>query len=383
MKSLFLNFLLFNLLLSLSKCSFQDSFFIETNKNYTGKNLIVSPLSIYQALSLTANGAKTKTLKEMLSLLQSKGLSELNEINFDILEVIKHCSTVEIANAVMVREFTPIEEFIDISEKYLAPTCELESLEQVNNWCSEKTHGKIPKILEKLDRDVILIILNAIYFKGTWKTEFEKSKTELKPFYNLGITDEKAEENMVETMNLQSEFNYFETENFQSIELPYKDDQMSAIIILPSVNISINDFIEDYLSEDLLNKINKLMIPFKVNIDLPKFELSFSAKMKNILIDMGMVTAFTGDADFSGIIEDGGMQISQVIQKTYLKVDEEGSEAAAVTAVIGTRGLPSATFDEIVIQMKVNRPFLFILRNKDLPKGNDILMLSKIEKIDG
>ena len=136
--SLFLiNFILFNSL----NCSFQISLFNEINKNKKGKNLIISPLSIFQILSLTSNGAKSDTRLEMIQTLQNEDIYSLNSINYENLEIIKNFKTVEIANAVMSK-FDPLENFLEISENYCAPYEKLISADQVNNWSDEKTHGK-------------------------------------------------------------------------------------------------------------------------------------------------------------------------------------------------------------------------------------------------
>ena len=148
MKSNFLKLFIINYLLFTSlNCSFQVSFFNEMNKNKKGKNLIIiSPLSIFQILSLTANGARGKTQLEMIEALRNTNIETLNSINYKILETFKGFKSVEIANAVMSK-FTPLQEFMKISEKYCAPFERLISANQVNNWCNEKTHGKITKII--------------------------------------------------------------------------------------------------------------------------------------------------------------------------------------------------------------------------------------------
>jgi len=134
------------------------------NKKKIGENLIISPLSIFQALSLTANGAKRDTLSEILDLLEASSLEDLNKMNYKILSIIKDFSTIDIANGVMSK-FTPLAEFVEEAEKYLALVEPLKSAEQVNNWCSNKTHGKINNVLPYLDPSIVMIILNAVYFK--------------------------------------------------------------------------------------------------------------------------------------------------------------------------------------------------------------------------
>ena len=377
MKYLHLNtFILCFLLFYSSNCSFQISLFSEINREKKGQNLIISPLSIFQILSLTANGARDLTQLEMVQTLQNEDIEYLNSINYDILEISQNFKTVEIANAVMSK-FLPIQEFLDVSEKYCAPFQILESAQQVNDWCSEKTHGKIPKILDELNSNIEMILLNAVYFKGEWKSKFSEKATRKKDFYNKG-----NEIKEIDTMIKLAYFSYYEDNKMQIIELPYAEDNMTALIILPREGIDLNRYIISLDSnQDGLNEQIKNLRKAKVNLELPKFELEFSTSIKDILIDMGMETSFSNNADFSGLREEGKLKIDDVVHKTYLKVDEEGTEAAAITEVIvvPTSAGPDT---EIVYQMKVNRPFLFFLRNKKLPVDNDLLFMSKIEIIE-
>ena len=377
MKYLLFNIFILNLLFNSLNCSFQVSLFNEINKGKKGKNLIISPLSIFQILSLTANGARDQTQLEMVETLQGEDIEDLNSINYEILEISQKFKTVEIANAVMTR-FEPVQDFLNVSEKYFAPYQKLVSAEQVNGWCSQKTHGKIPKILDKLEDDMAFILLNAVYFKGNWKNKFLEKSTKKKAFYNKGI-DKKE----IDTMIQLERFSYYEDSTIQAIELPYVDDNMTALIILPREDIDINKYITSLDSnQDGLNTLIKKLRYAKVNLELPKFELEFSTSVKDILIDMGMKNAFTDYADFTGLREKGEIKIDDVLHKTYLKVDEEGTEAAAVTAVIGTYTTSVGPDIEIIYQMKVNRPFLFFLRNKKLPANYDLLFMSKIEIIE-
>ena len=174
--------LLFNIYLA--SCSFQATFFQEMNKEFKNKNLLISPLSAYQVLGLTANGAKGKTLNQMLLALEGSSLDEVNSINKKILDVAKTFSTIEIANAVMSK-FNAKKAFLNAVSLYEATFEPLKSLAQVNNWCFLKTHGKIEKIIDRLDSNTLMILLNAIYFKGTWHTEFDEKNTTQKVFYNL------------------------------------------------------------------------------------------------------------------------------------------------------------------------------------------------------
>ena len=369
-------FIIFILSINFLNCSFQSILFSRIAKEKKGENLIISPLSIFQALSLATNGAKGQTQSEMLELLQSNTIEELNKINYDIISAFKEFSTIDIANAVMTK-FTPLEDFISISEKYLAPIEPLVSVEQVNNWCSNKTHGKIDKILDFLDDYTLMIILNAVYFKGEWISKFMPKITKKLPFYNLG-----SEEISIDTMTQISHFQYYEDKKVQAIELKFLEDFMSAIIILPAEGTDINKYIDSLsLSNDEYNKILDGLNYVKVHLQLPKFELEFKETLNQVLSDLGMYNAFSKyDADFTGLRSKGELYISKVIHKTYLKVFEDGCEAAAVTAIeIATNSIP---VEEKIYDMKINRPFLFLLKNSKLPEGYDLVFMSKIEKLE-
>ena len=370
----FLDILLISLLLNSLNCSFQSTIFNRINKEKKGENVIISPLSIFQILSLTTNGAKGKTQLEMIDVLQNKDIEELNNINFEILSIFSKFKTVDIANAVMTI-FDPLEDFTKVAQDYLAPIEPLISVDQVNNWFSNKTHDKINKILDELSEETAMILINAVYFKGEWSSKFESFLTKELPFYNFG-----TEEINVETMTQIEHFRFYEDKKVKAIELPFKDDRMSAIIILPSEEIDINKYIDTLsISNDEYSKIINGLEYAKVHLQLPKFELTYDQNLNEVLIDLGMYDAFSSEhADFTGLRKDKGLFINRVIHKTYLKVFEDGCEAAGVTVIdVADGALPPR--EEKIYDMKVNRPFLFLLKNSKLPTDYDLLFMSKIE----
>ena len=365
-----INALLLNILFV--NTAFQSSIFSEVNLNFPGKNVIVSPLSIFQVLGLTTNGGVGTTQSEMISTLESLNLDNLNNINIKIKNIIKNFVSVEMANGVM-STFDPIKSFLKVCDKYEAPIEKLISKNQVNEWCSKKTHGKINEILDELSPTTVMLLLNAVYFRGEWTYPFNPKSTVGGVFYNYG-----KEEKKVEIMSQTHEFNYYQDSKIQVVELPYKNDSMSAIIILPNKDVDINNYINYYnVNDEFINKIKDEMVSTYVKLSLPKFEVEFYGKLKEILKRLGMVTPFGSGADFSGINGSGGLYIDDVIHKTYLKVDEIGSEAAGVTIVDMRKGIPSK-----VIGMEVNRPFILVIKSNELPKNNDILFMAKIEEID-
>ena len=359
------------LCLYLTYCSFQTSLFKELNKEFIKKNLIFSPLSAYQILGLTANGAQGTTLKEMLLALGNKDLDELNTINTNILNKIQSFSSIEMANAVMTKN-TLKSSFLNMASKYEATVETLKSVTQVNNWCNLKTHGTIPKILDSLPPNTVMALLNAIYFKGTWFKKFDKNKSYRTTFYNY---NDETKPKKIEEMSITDNFKFYYDEEIQMVELPYMKDSMSAIIILPRKKVNINDFIAN-LDDGKLNSFIKKMETNTVQIDLPKFELDFSSSLIKALQNMGMKIPFTFNADFGGMIKNMDLKIEIVHQKSYLKVDEEGVTASSSTAVVIVKKGGLSPYSMII-----DRPFLFMLRNSKLPQNYQMVIMSKIEEL--
>ena len=224
-----------------------------------------------------------------------------------------------------------------------------------------------------------MVILNAVYFKGEWINKFNKDLTTKKVFYNFN--SEKNWKN-VDMMEITKSFYFFEDSNLQVIKLPFQKDSMSALIILPKKSVNINEFIDilDKDNEYLYTIINNLHF-YKIHLEMPKFEINYKENLKEILKSMGVKLTFSKQADFSNIISQNDLMIDEIIHKTFLKINEDGTEAAAVTAI--TMNLLSmAPGFEKTYYMNVNRPFLFILRNEELPKNNDIIFISKVEEIN-
>ena len=221
-----------------------------------------------------------------------------------------------------------------------------------------------------------MILINAVYFKGEWASKFDSYFTRNLSFYNFG-----KEEIKVETMSQIEYFRFYKDKKVKAIELRFKDDYMSAIIILPSEGIDINKYLDTlYISKDEYSKIINGFNWAKVHLKLPKFELRYEQNLNEVLIDLGMYDAFSGNnADFTGLREEPGLFINKVIHKTYLKVFEYGCEAAGATVIDFDVG--ASEEEEKIYDMKVNRPFLFLLKNSKLPEDYDLLFMSKIEKL--
>ena len=321
---------------------FQLNIFNEINKSNVGKNIMVSPLSIYHILSLTANGALNNTLNEMLKALNEKDLKSMNSVNIKLNSDIQKLTTVELANAVFTK-FKPEAEFIKMINQYKAEINTLESVDQVNQWCKEKTHNKIPKILDSLNpNDLMVLIKIKVYF-----------------------------------MNATDDYMYFEDKGVQALSINYKNDNLEALILLPKHQIDINNYISNLTSQKYQIIISKLS-KNKVILSMPKFLINFGAELTPNFNSLGMVEAFTDQADFSTMSKSNKLKISKIVHKTFIEVDEEGTEAAAVTAVVTTK---KAVKPKKEIEMNVDHPFLFIIRSNQLPLEHDIMFISKVEAL--
>ena len=347
---------------------FQLKIFQEINKSNIGKNLMISPLSIYHILSLTTNGAQNQTLEEMVKTLGHENKDEMNNENKLVSSSVGKLQSIEMANAVFTK-FKPEDQFTSMIKVYKSTIDILKDVEQVNKWCSEATHNKIQNILDKLTPNDLMVLINAIYFKGIWKKTFDKNKTYQNNFNNFNKTPI-----MKDFMNITDNFDYFENDNIQSISLNYTKDNLKALIILPR-NDDINTYINNFSSENYIDIIKNLNNQ-KVNLSLPMFEINFSARLEQNFINLGMVIPFSDSADFSGMTREHKLKIGRIIHKTFIKVDEEGTEAAAATVVVMTKRCFIPT-----LAMNVDHPFLFIIRSDDLPPEHDILFASKIESL--
>lgn len=314
--------------------SFQLAFFREISKSEMGKNMIISPLSLYHIVSLTTNGARGETQTEMLKVLFNKDEENMNQINKLIKDIIDKFETVESVNHIFHRH-APKDSFLEKIKDYKAGIDFLESAEQVNNWCSKATHGKINKIIEKISSYCAMILINAIYFKGEWTENFDKKLTRKRYFYNS-----KKEKHLVKFMQSEDKHYYFENEDIQAISLNYKKDNMEALIILPKNDYNINNYIKKINQKEYNNILESLTYE-KVKLYLPKFELEFEKELNQFLQDLGMKLAFdVMGADFFNLFKkpeekrsEINYYINQIIQKAYIKIDEKGTEAAAVTMI--------------------------------------------------
>lgn len=327
------------------------------------ENIIISPLSISYALSMTLNGADGATRDSMLMALRVSGITP-EEINNSYKKLTEALLSVDkrvimtIANSVWTKEGFPVKEsFIDILETYYDAESQQfdinnpETPDIINQWIEDNTNGLIKDMIDKLQPDVVMLLINAIYFKGIWKYQFEEGDTDYKTFYKTG--DENIE---VPMMNQEVDLMVYRGENFTLAELPYGQGNFVMDIILPDDPDGINRIIP-VITESSFNNWISQASETKADIYLPRFKYDYKKKLKDILSDMGMRIAFYPGADFTNIA-DTNLNIQEVIHQAFIETNEEGTEAAAATVVIiELSSIPSGP-----LVFNADHPFIYIIR---------------------
>ena len=341
-------------------------------------NAFFSPYSISQALAMTYAGARGETETQMkqtlcFTLPQNVLHPAFHGLDTDLTQRASDVEDVKlsIANALWGQAGHPfLPDFLAVLDiGYDAGLRRADFIgapEQarmdINDWVSKKTEGKIEDLMKPgtITPDTRLVLANAIYFKGTWKVRFDAKKTELAPFYRLDGRQVK-----VPMMRMKEHFPYTENMSYQAIELPYTGDTLSMIILLPRAG-TFEDFETD-LSVERLDAILAQLCSEKVQLAMPRFELTSEFSLADTLAQLGMPDAFTGAADFSGMDGLRDLFISHVAHKAYVSVNEEGTEAAAATGVSMVLSMPGV--------MTIDHPFIFLIR--DIETGT-ILFIARV-----
>lgn len=352
-----------------------NSFALDLFKLYSEEkeNIFFSPQSISMAMAMLYEGARGRTAEEIASVFYFPLNDQQRRQEFSSLyQLINRPDEdyrLHTANALWLAKDYPFEqEFLGVIEDYYHGKTELldfinkpeDSRIIINSWIEEKTEKRIkeaigPGILSEITR---LVITNAIYFKGSWLFEFDKENTRQAAFYTA-----PGRETKVEMMQLLGEkFNYAETGNAQILELPYDGEGLSMIFILPK-DSRMEEVVND-LSRQNLQAWKESMEKREVRAYIPKFKMETSYDMKDDLSSMGMPTVFDYSADLSGITKKENLFVDKVIHKTFLEVDEEGTEAAAVTIIVAPL---SVSIDEPppIPVFRADRPFIFSIQDRE------------------
>jgi len=356
--------------------------FKEIVREEKDSNVFISPLSVSMALGMTYNGANGSTQEAMQKTLELSGLTieEVNESYNSLIELLTGLDPkvqFQIANSIWYRENISVkEEFVNLCKKYFDALVkgldfnEPNAAKIINTWVDENTNGKIKQIVDDpINPLIVMFLINAIYFKGTWTYEFEKDQT-TDDWFTLPDGTRK----LCKMMEQKNEFRYFENDAFQAVDLPYGDGDFSMTIFLPTYGTDVDSLIAEFDQENLNSWLSSFSNDSGV-LYLPKFKLEYELKLNDALKALGMEITFTpGQADFTKMMHGvrvGDLWIDKVKHKTFVEVNEEGTEAAAVTSV----GIMTTSIDPSRFWMRVDRPFVFMIREN---LSQTILFIGKI-----
>ncbi|XP_059139175.1 leukocyte elastase inhibitor-like isoform X1 [Physella acuta] len=357
------------------------------------QNTFVSPFSISVALAMTHLGAREETAQGMAKALRwetddEAKLHEQFQAYVTQLQTPNDQYQLSTANRIYIeKSYAVLDEFKNKTKKcYLAEAVSSNFVSdadnerlQINSWVSEQTKNKIndllaPGVLDALTR---MVLVNAIYFKGNWDKQFEVENTKPKPFKVApGQTKD------VPMMTMTHNFPYIVDEELKctALEIPYKGRELGMVIILPDEDFGLQTLVNSLTSEKLDDLLSQVRGPRgKVNFSFPKFEVTSSFQLKDPLSKLGMAHAFDASkANFSGISGVNNLAVSAVVHKAFVKVNEEGTEAAAATAV--TVMLCSSSISMKLPVVTVDHPFLFVIR--DHRANGNILFLGQVSDPD-
>jgi serine protease inhibitor len=340
------------------------------------ENIIISPLSVSLALSMTLNGASGTTRTAMLEALRVKGISpEIINTSYknlsEALLKIDNRVLISIANSVWTeKNFVVKKPFSDILTGFYSAESKPFDItdplapKQINSWIEAKTNGLIKNMVEKLNENTVMLLINAIYFKGKWKSQFDVKNTENKPFYKPDGTISQ-----VPMMKQKSDFKSFTGEGFVLAEFQYGQGNFVIDVILPGGNNKLTGIIP-LINENSFKGWLSQMSEKETNLSFPRFKFGYKKQLKDILTTMGMGIAFTDNADFSNI-SNIPLLINDVTHQAFIETNEEGTEAAAATIVdIGVTSVPVTPF-----VISLDHSFLFIIRETTT---NSILFMGRV-----
>jgi serpin B len=361
-----------------SSNKFSFDIFKEIVSEEGDKNIFISPLSMSYALGMTYNGANGETEQAMREVLGYGDMTdqEINDSYKSLTEALIGLDpkvVFEIANSIWYRlGFSVLDEFIAVNQEYFdAEVIGLDfndpgACDIINDWISQKTHEKIKKVLSPpIDPMTVMFLVNAIYFNGTWTYEFDPDSTIQAEFFPDDVSHITTD-----MMRQSNVFPRYFNDEFQALSLPYGDAGYCMTIFLPRWDQSLDDLIAQFNQDnwdDWLARFSK----DTVILSMPKFKFGYGLLLNDALTALGMGIAFNeGLADFTGINPGGDLFISRVIHKAFVQVDEEGTEAAAVTVV--EVGYTSVGPER---DMYVNRPFVFVIHEENT---GAILFMGKV-----
>ena len=344
--------------------TFKDEFnilkFMPDDKNY-----MVSPFSLKMAMSLAANGADGTTKDEILTAFGIDNLDSYNTAAKELIERYEGTSSVKlnVANSIWLnkdvagKDIKFTDEYKKLVSEYYKGTASEEDAKniamKINSWVEKKTNNKIKNLLPEGDAKFLSVLVNTIYFKGEWAEQFEEYATKEEDF-----TDRNGKVEKTDFMHKTERYRFYEDENMKMVRVPYKGGKTAMYLVLPT-------------NEDKMDIATALdnMNSYKVRLSFPKFKTEYSLSFKEILKHIGIEKAFEkweaefDEVMFKGVKEGENVYVDDVLQKTFIEVDENGTEAAAATAVIMDKATSIGPGMEEIKEFKADRPFIYFIRD--------------------
>ena len=359
---------------SASFTDFGFNIYRELLKQSSGKNIFISPTSIAMAISMVYNGAEKDTASAIAAVLKMNGVS-IDNTNKQCKSLMNSLKTADpsvelsLANSLWCRKGVPFDEkFIRrVKDSFAAVVSDQMNAAAMNGWVSKSTKGRIQKIIDSVPANAVMYVINAVYFKGQWSKRFDKKLTRDLDFH---MSLDKTKKHPM--MSQKGKYLYYKGNTFQAVSLPYGKKRLSMFVFLPDPKSSLKDFHRTLTTSNW----NQWMASFSEcdgAVVLPRFKCEYEEELNNSLKSLGMAAAFDpAKANFGGISKEK-LYISRVKHKTYVDVNEEGTEAAAVTAT--EMKLTSVISEEKSFKMTVDRPFFFAIVDT---KDNSVLFMGSI-----
>ena len=345
---------------------FAFKIFREMYKVDDSGNMFISPASISTALAMVMNGAQGNTLEELTDALEFKGIDPA-EINSGFAYLVSLLNredegiTLSLANSIWIREnFNVLDLFKQVNSDYFAAAIEEldfnkpDAAATINDWVKKTTNGKIEKMVgDSINPNTVMFLLNSIYFQGNWQQPFDPDKTYSTDFYIDNTATGK-----IAMMNYKSDTLYYKGNDYKIISLPYGEGEVVMDLILPGEGNSIGDFIEKFALDDYKKAVEGLTKKTDVIVSIPKFKAEYEKTLNEVLYGLGMKDIFGANCNLSGINGTGDLFVSEVRHKTFIDINEEGTQAAGVTSVEITL---TAVMDPT--EFIADRPFMYTIRD--------------------
>jgi serpin B len=347
-----------------------------------GDNLFVSPLSLHVALGMLLNGAENETAQEILKTLKMEGVSiaDLNKAYKTLIEELPNADSkvnLGLANSIWYRSGFRVENDFQtvMKNSFQADVTGLSfdnaAKDRINQWASDKTNGKIKKVLDEISPDHVMFLLNALYFKGDWKSTFDVKDTRDEAFKL-----ENGSQKQVKMMHVKSDFKVAHGSDYSAVQLPYANGQFSMTLLIPTGNNTVGSVLSKLTAQEWSELQSTRLTTTGVEVGLPRFTFEYSSKLNTILNKLGINSAFLDNAQFGKISKSTATKVDFVKQDTYLGVDEKGTEAAAVTSI----GMELTSVGPgVTPKLICDRPFALIISEQT---SNTILFMGRMMNPD-